>query len=398
MRRGRVTWYSYLVLGFFTYLLNIQGNIIPFLKAELNLGYASVSLHSSALAAGLIAVGLRGDRVTRRCGRRRTLQLGIVGISAGAVLLCIAPAAWASIASCALMGAFGGLIPSVIPAILADAEGAARDVAYGEATAMSYGFGILAPLVTGLCVVLGLGWRGAVAFGVAIGAAVIMGFWRTRVVTPVRAPVAGPVGLPARYWAYWSLLGLAVAIEFCVLLWAPAYLERVAGLPAGAAAGAAAVFSLAMVIGRAGLSVLVRRFAPRPLFLGALALLLLGFAVYWAGGQAATVVGGLFLLGLGIAPLYPLVIGFAMDAAAGRGDAASARIMLAVGLAILSMPAMLGGLADAFGLGLAHLMLPGLAAAALAGFVIAGSPMTGPLPSSNRPECSAGSPAGSRRS
>jgi hypothetical protein len=28
MRRGQVTWFSYLMLGFFTYLLNIQGNIL----------------------------------------------------------------------------------------------------------------------------------------------------------------------------------------------------------------------------------------------------------------------------------------------------------------------------------------------------------------------------------
>jgi MFS family permease len=107
IRRGCVTWYSYLTLGFFTYLLNIQGNILPFLKAELDLSYRAVSLHSSALAAGLIAVGLFGDRVIRRYGRRRALRLGAAGISAGAVLLCLAPVAWASIGSCALMGRWG---------------------------------------------------------------------------------------------------------------------------------------------------------------------------------------------------------------------------------------------------------------------------------------------------
>ena len=57
MRRGPVTWYCYLSLGFFTYLLNIQGNILPFLKDELGLSYRAVSLHSSAIALGLIAVG-----------------------------------------------------------------------------------------------------------------------------------------------------------------------------------------------------------------------------------------------------------------------------------------------------------------------------------------------------
>jgi hypothetical protein len=66
MRRGRVTWFSYLILGFFTYLLNIQGNILPFLQAELDLSYRAVSLHFSAIAIGMIAVGLFGHRIIRR--------------------------------------------------------------------------------------------------------------------------------------------------------------------------------------------------------------------------------------------------------------------------------------------------------------------------------------------
>ena len=44
--------------GFFMYLLTIQGNIIPFLRSELYLGYGAVSLHSSAFAAGVFATGM----------------------------------------------------------------------------------------------------------------------------------------------------------------------------------------------------------------------------------------------------------------------------------------------------------------------------------------------------
>ena len=52
IRRTRVTWYSYLMLGFFTYLQNIQGNILPFLKAEPALSYRAVGLHASASPPG----------------------------------------------------------------------------------------------------------------------------------------------------------------------------------------------------------------------------------------------------------------------------------------------------------------------------------------------------------
>ena len=71
------------------------------------------------------------------------------------------------------------------------------------------------------------------------------------------------------------------------------------------------------------------------------------------------------MLGLGIAPLYPLTIGFAIGAAGAEGDAASARFMMAVGVAVISAPVLLGAVADEVGLRSAQLVLPALLAAAL---------------------------------
>lgn len=372
MRRGPVTWYSYLTLGFFTYLLNIQGNILPFLKAELDLSYRAVGLHSTALAAGLIVVGLFGDRIIRRYGRRRALQLGTAGISAGAVLLCLSPASWASIGSCALMGLLGGLIPAMVPAILAETHGeGARDVAYVEATAICYAFGILGPLTTGLFVAFSLGWRGVVLLGAVFGLVILAGFRRTAVPDPLEATASGKAGLPPAYWVFWALIAMVVAIEFCVLIWAPEFLERIAGLPRAAAAGSAAAFSLAMLMGRVAASRILRLVAPQRLFPAALLVTVLGFLVYWGTGHPLAVVAGLFVLGLGVAPLYPLALGFAIGAAGAHGGTASARVTLAVGLAILLTPALLGGLADEVGLRLAYLILPGLAATSLLCFAVA---------------------------
>jgi hypothetical protein len=100
---ARATWYSWLLTGFYLYSVNLQGNVVPFLQAEFALSYRAVSLHSSAIAVGIILVGLRsrcagrifcaepastsaenalGDRVAARLARRRTLWLGIGGLPA----------------------------------------------------------------------------------------------------------------------------------------------------------------------------------------------------------------------------------------------------------------------------------------------------------------------------
>jgi hypothetical protein len=51
--RDTATWYGYLLIGSYIYLLNVQGNVIPFLQAEFSLSYRLVSLHSSAIAVAI---------------------------------------------------------------------------------------------------------------------------------------------------------------------------------------------------------------------------------------------------------------------------------------------------------------------------------------------------------
>jgi MFS family permease len=183
----------------------------------------AVSLHFSAIAVGMIAVGLFGHRIIRRLGRRRALWFAAGGASAGAVLLCLAPAAWASIGSCALIGAPGGLIPATVFALLAEAQGEHRDEAFSEGTAVSYVFAILGPLAMSLCLSLSLGWRSAVLLGVVIGGAVVLLLRNVPIADPADLPATERASLPAAYWAYWCMLGAVVALEFSVLFWAPRF-------------------------------------------------------------------------------------------------------------------------------------------------------------------------------
>lgn len=378
MQRDAATWYGYLSLAFFTFLLNIQGNILPFLQRELALGYGLVALHSSAIAAGMIITGLTGERVIRRLGQARTLAIGGLGAATGALLLCLAPAApmppIASIGACFLLGLAGSLIPSVVPAMLADIHGRHRDRALAELSAACYVFAVMAPLAMGASLALGFGWRGALIAGVFIGLSILVVGRRAKIAESPPGPTESG-RLPAVYWAYWLLLALVVAIEFCVLLWAPAFLERVVGLPPTTAASAAAVFALAMLAGRLAGSALVGRIHPAKLYAASLVVTILGFALYWGGGSAWIAVPwiailGLAVIGLGVALLYPLSLGLALEAAGPRGAAASARFMFAIGLAILTAPFLLGAVADRVGLAGAHLVIPALAVLALSGLAI----------------------------
>ena len=362
-RRDRVTWANYIALALFSYFLGIQGNIIPFLRDEFALSYRVVSLHPAALAAGLIVCGLLGERVVACLGRDGALALALAGICGGAALLGVASTAAVSIAGCLLIGAPGGLVLVVVPAALAERHGANRDIAYGEANALSYAAALTATVAIGLFVASGQNWRSGLALGVELAAVAIAGYAADPVSAGKSRGRTGSGRLPVTYWAYWATLFCVIALEYCTLLWGPEVLEHTQGLSRAAAATAAAAFPAAMLIGRLFTGPLLRRVAAQRLFLASLALTLPGFLLYWGARQPALSVVGLFALGLGIAQLYPLALGFAIGVAGKLGDAASARASLASGVAILSMPMVLGALADAVGLQRACLLLPALTAA-----------------------------------
>jgi len=100
---------------------------------------------------------------------------------------------------------------------------------------------------------------------------------------------------------------------------------------------------------------LARRFHRQAVFWGGsiglvLGVILLGFPIFWLARSAAINVLGLFITGLGIANLYPLTLSMAAGVSAGQSNQASARASLAVGIALLSAPLLLGWLADRLGI------------------------------------------------
>ena len=370
--RVPATWYCYFLIGTQIFLFNVQGNVVPFLQSEFAISYRVVSLHSVAIAVGVIAMGLVADRFTRAVGRRAALAMGGSGLAAGAIFLCISPAPWASIASCLLIGLMGGLIPSVVPAVLADMHGERRDQAYAEQAIVAYTFALLGPLAAGFFVAQGLGWRYSVIIGAVAGLALVVIFRNARLPEPRPRPtgIAGRLSPP--FWAYWCVIATSCALEFSVLFWGPTFLERVIGYsPAGAATGAAAFFG-GVLAGRLALRVVVRMFAARTILFFAFGVGLVGFLLYWAVGDHRAAVAGIFLLGLCVAPQYPVVMSLAIGAAKEASDLAAARLTLAFGLAILIAPAVLGALADLVGLRFAHLTLPVLIGAGFVSFTIAG--------------------------
>lgn len=366
--RDRFTWLAYLMLGYYAYLQAANGPLMPFLRADLGINYATGGLHFSAFAGGMITTGLTADRVTGWLGRRRAFWGGAAGMAAGAILLTLGRHVAMTIGGAAIMGLFGSLLLITIQASLSDRHGERRAIAFTESNVIASICATLAPLCVGALQQAGIGWRAAVWLMVALAAGLATVMGRQPLPTP-RTLVAGPQRtagrLPAAYWAYWLVIVLCVGAEWCLAFWSADFLSTVAGLPQGIASTAVSLFYLAMIVGRVIGSRLAWVMPTGRLLLAALGVAAVGFPLFWLARVPALNVAGLFVAGLGVANLYPLSLSAATSTAAGQANTASARISLAAGLAILTAPLVLGSVADRVGIQDAYGLVVGLLAAAV---------------------------------
>jgi fucose permease len=355
--RDRFTWLAYLLLAFYGYFLNVLGPITPFLKGELGLSYTVSSLHFTAFAVGILAIGLGGHSLIQRLGRWRSLWVGAIGLSLSAGLLVIGQTPVITIGASFLMGLVGSLILAIVPAALSEQHGERRAVALSEANVIASLASIAAPLLVGWFAQSVGGWR--LALGLVALTPIMLYVGLGKGLSPAAAstqadplPIRQP--LPGLFWIYWAAIVLAVSIEFCMISWSVDYLENVLGMLKADAAQAFSLFFAGMILGRLAGSRLVQRFSTPRLVTAAILVASLGFLFFWKPGSVLMGLGGLFITGLGVASLYPLLLSLAIGASHNNPIQASARATLASGAAILTLPLILGRLADAVGIGPAY--------------------------------------------
>ena len=351
--RDRFTWLAYLSLAFYGYFLNVLGPITPFLKDELGLTYTISSFHFTAFAVGILLIGVGGHTLIQRIGQQRSLWLGLFGMSLSALFLILGKRPTITIGASFLMGWVGSLILAIVPAALSDRHGELRAVALSEANVIASLLATSAPLMVGWSARALDSWRLPLWIMAFTPLLLFLGFGRNislQTTSAGEVPTQSQQPLPTLFWLYWVAIVLGVAVEFCMVFWSADYLEQVLGLIKADAAQAVSLFLAAMIVGRVIGSRLVQRFSTRGVIMISIILASLGFLIFWRTENVVLGLSGLFLTGLGVANLYPLILSLAIGAANGNNVQAGARATLASGTAILTLPLALGRLADAAGI------------------------------------------------
>lgn len=350
--RDRFTWSAYILLGFYAYMQASLGPIMPFVSKDLSLNYTVTGLHLTAFAAGMVIAGFTGANASHRFGRWWLFWGGGIGMCVGSILFMTAPIAPLTIFGTFLMGFLGTYLLVMIQSTLADHYPDQSDISLTEANIVASIFAAIAPIVVGLGATLFTTWRLSHGLGIALLIAVFVLSHRTPLPVPISSTDnTQPRGkLPRVFWLYALMIFFSVSLEWCIIFWSADFLDKVVQLPTEQASTISGVFLFAMFIGRLSGSRLTHYYKPRHLLWVAIALIAIGFPMFWLGEVDMINIIGLGIIGLGVSNLFPFLLAIASRVGKQASDLASSRVSMSAGLAILILPQVLGSTADMVGI------------------------------------------------
>jgi len=350
--------------------ISVDGAVLPAVIATFHLNKSEAGLMPAAGFLGFLFTVMGGGLLADQVGKGRVVLWGATGSFCALVMATLSPSYVVLLGVVTLAGATHGLIESGLNALAAEIDDD-RPAVILNLNHVFFGLGAgLGPLMAGVILDSGFGWRAVYGTIGAIFALFLIAIVRR----PLPAP---PLATDDHDVTFRDLLGhpgillsalvmfLYVGAETSLAAWISVFLgERWQMSPFAASAGLALFWGTIMV-GRLGMSWLAGRVAAITLVrlcgvTGALACLALVLAPAPAWGYLAITAAGLTLAGT-----FPTSLAYATQLFPMRCGGVTGILVSSAGLGGMLLPWLVGVIADAAGL-IWAMTLPGLGMAGVA--------------------------------
>lgn len=363
--RDKTTWISYLQATCFGWFIFGFGGTLQFLREDLDLSRTVVSFHSLAMSVGSVTAGLATGAIIKRIGRGLMLRYASILLAIGILFFTLGQSLPFTLIGVVFTTCAGSLIIQGTASYLAYQQKQAAPAAISELHAIASSIGLLAPVLVGIGVTVGFGWRPGIQVA-AVGVIII------ELIRGKHTDVYGPKAVadeesdhhdvpgpfPSLFWWSWLILVFTASMEFSMLLWAPEVLSTQGGLTKGASAAALATIVGGMSVGRLIGARLTSKFDSEFLYRGALILSFFGFLGFWLSSSGLIMLISLTITGLGMSLHFPFGFERALRASGGRADRGGGKLSIGTGFASGVAPFALGTLADQIGIQGAYVIVP----------------------------------------
>ena len=354
-----VIYLSFISLGLPDGLL---GAAWPTIYPEFGVPYACAGPLSMLICAGTILSSLWSDRLTLRWGTGRITALSVATTAAALFGFSVSSSYWQLILWAIPYGLGAGSVDASLNNYVA-LHYASRHMSWLHCM---WGVGAsIGPYIMGFVLSggghwsVGYRWVGFIQITLTATLFLSLPLWKARPqISTSDTAVEKPLSLPRILTIPGVKEVMIVFLCYCSLeqtaaLWSGSYFVLWAGLPAEEAASLAALFFIGLTVGRGLCGFLTLGFTDRQMIRMGFAVIALGLLVLSLPLGMLSAFGGLILVGLGCAPIYPCLI----HSTPGHFGAARSQAIIGVEMASAYVgscvaPAFFGWLSQWLGMGL----------------------------------------------
>ena len=335
--------------------MSTLGPAVPGIRETFGLSLGEVGSLQALSAVGYLVSVFAGGVVADRLGARPVLLTGAGGLIAG-IGVFVGASAWPLVVlGSTLLGVGCGLIDGTVNALVSEHSGTHR----GADLNLTHGFfglgAVLSPLVAGLLLTAGLGWRWLYVPGVLAAVVLFAVTWRLdlgprRAVVADERPTLAVLAAPVV-----SLLALVlclyVGVEMTVATWAFSHLQAAFAAGDAIAGGATALYWGGITLGLFVMGSIGARFSAHQLIVGNVVGTTIALGLMVAAPSLPLAVLGLALIGLSLANIFPAAMAVAGEAYPRAVGTVMGALIAAGGVGGALFPWLTGVAAERTGLG-----------------------------------------------